>query len=157
VKVGPLHLQLNLVTLLTCWCVSEVLRYGLYAAKEAGSAVPYALLWLRYSAFILLYPLGVASEMAMVALALPTIRATRPWSLALPNPLNWGFDYYWACFVAIACYVPGLPELYLHMVKQRRKVLGGGSAGGRGGGAAAARGARGRASPARARSARKAA
>jgi very-long-chain (3R)-3-hydroxyacyl-CoA dehydratase len=154
--IGPVHLQLNLVTLLTCWCMSEILRYGLYAAKEAGAPVPYPLLWLRYSAFIVLYPLGVASEMAMVALALPTIKANRPWSLALPNALNWGFDYYAACFVGIACYVPGLPELYLHMVKQRKKVLGGGGSGG-GGRSVASRGGRGRASPGRTRSARKAA
>jgi hypothetical protein len=42
---------------------------------------PYVLLWLRYTAFIVLYPLGVSSELAEVALALPTIRATRPWSI----------------------------------------------------------------------------
>lgn len=42
---------------------------------------PYVLLWLRYTAFIGLYPLGVGSELAMVALALPTIRAQRPWSV----------------------------------------------------------------------------
>lgn len=42
---------------------------------------PYVLLWLRYTAFILLYPLGVGSELAMVWLALPAIRADRPWSI----------------------------------------------------------------------------
>jgi very-long-chain (3R)-3-hydroxyacyl-CoA dehydratase len=155
-KVGPVHLQLNLLTLLTCWCVSEVLRYGLYAAKEGGLPIPHPLLWLRYSAFLVLYPVGVASEMSMVALALPTIRSARPWSLALPNALNWGFDYYWACFVAIACYVPGLPELYFHMLKQRGKVLGGGG-GGAAGGAPRGRGAARAGPAARTRSARKSA
>jgi len=42
---------------------------------------PYVLLWLRYTAFIVLYPLGVASELAMVALAMPTIRQERPLSI----------------------------------------------------------------------------
>ena len=37
---------------------------------------PYALLWARYSFFIVLYPLGVASEMTMAYLALPVIRST---------------------------------------------------------------------------------
>ena len=42
---------------------------------------PYVLLWLRYTAFILLYPLGVGSELAMVALAMPSIRQNRPLSI----------------------------------------------------------------------------
>lgn len=42
---------------------------------------PYLLLWLRYTAFIGLYPLGVASELAMVWLALPWIREHRPLSV----------------------------------------------------------------------------
>lgn len=47
---------------------------------------PYVLLWLRYTAFLVLYPLGVSSELASVALALPTIRATRPWSIEVRKP-----------------------------------------------------------------------
>lgn len=107
---------------------------------------PYVLLWLRYTAFLALYPLGVGSELAMVALALPAIRAQRPWSVAvsescrggrerrrrcnpatsclssgppspspllsapppqMPNALNFGFDYYYACWLAVLAYLPG--------------------------------------------------
>ncbi len=52
---------------------------------------PYVLLWLRYTAFIVLYPLGVSSELAEVALALPTIRATRPWTIQVgaADPVWW--------------------------------------------------------------------
>lgn len=32
-KAGPVTLQLNMITLLFCWSVTEVLRYGFYAAK----------------------------------------------------------------------------------------------------------------------------
>lgn len=85
--------------------------------------MPYPLLWARYSLFIVLYPLGVASEMTMAYLALPTIRKERPWSFSMPNSVNFAFDYYIFCFIAIACYIPGLPDLYKHMLKQRRKVL----------------------------------
>ena len=129
--------------------------------------MPYPLLWLRYSAFVVLYPLGVASgepgpgprpdpgphprphphfeplhtpdtpspqpsptEMAMVWLALPTIRKNRPLSITMPNAWNFALDYYVGCFLGIACYVPGLPELYMHMVKQHKKVLHGGGGGG---------------------------
>jgi len=121
--VGHVSLQLNIITLLFCWSATEILRYGFYAAKEVGY-VPYPLLWLRYSTFVILYPLGVASEMTMVYLAMPTIRKERPLSFSMPNSINFAFDYYWFCWVAIACYVPGLPELYFHMLRQRKKILG---------------------------------
>ena len=93
------------------------------APQELGH-VPYPLLWARYSLFIVLYPLGVASELSMAYLALPIIRKERPWSFAMPNSVNFAFKYYYFCFIALACYVPGLPDLYRHMLKQRRKVLG---------------------------------
>lgn len=96
--------------------------------------MPYPLLWLRYSAFILLYPVGVASEMTMVYLAMPTIRKNRPLSIFMPNAWNFAIDYYVGCWLGVACYVPGLPELYLHMVKQRKKMLGGGGGGAGGSG-----------------------
>jgi hypothetical protein len=50
---------------------------------------PYVLLWLRYSAFILLYPLGVGSELAMVALAMPSIRQNRPLSIQASSAPGW--------------------------------------------------------------------
>lgn len=122
-KAGPVTLQLSMITLLFCWSVTEVLRYGFYAAKELG-VMPYPLLWLRYSTFVILYPLGVASEMTMVYLAMPVIRKERPLSFSMPNSFNFAFDYYYFCWLAIACYVPGLPELYFHMLRQRKKILG---------------------------------
>jgi very-long-chain (3R)-3-hydroxyacyl-CoA dehydratase len=122
------QLSLSLATLLTAWCLSEVLRYGFFAFKEAGLQ-PFFMLWLRYSAFIVLYPLGVGSELAMVALALPELRRSGLWSVALPNAANFAFSYWVACLVGTAAYVPGLPHLYRYMLAQRRKVLRGGRPG----------------------------
>lgn len=65
------------------------------------------LLWARYSAFLPLYPLGVASELTMVYLALPTIHRDRPWSISMPNALNFSFDYYWLCIILSVIYIPG--------------------------------------------------
>ena len=67
----------------------------------------YPLLWLRYTTFIVLYPLGVASELAMVYLALPTIRKSKMWSAPMPNSLNIGFDYHLVCWAMLAGYIPG--------------------------------------------------
>ena len=63
--------------------------------------------WLRYSGFIVLYPLGVASELTMVWLALPTIKRSHMWSLDMPNALNYSFDYYYYCILTCILYLPG--------------------------------------------------
>ena len=72
--------------------------------------MPYPLLWLRYTTFVVLYPFGVASELAMVYLALPTIRESKMWSATMPNSLNIGFDYHLACWAMLAGYIPGETE-----------------------------------------------
>ncbi len=74
--------------------------------QELGMS-PYPLLWLRYTTFIPLYPLGVASEMTMVALALPHIRKSQMWSIRMPNAFNFAFDYFLFCLLAVAIYIPG--------------------------------------------------
>ena len=97
---------MNLYTLLIAWSVTEVVRYSFYAFKEVGVA-PYVITWLRYTTFIALYPLGVSSELAMVWLALPAIRAQKILTYPLPNTANMAFDYYIACIIIAACYAPG--------------------------------------------------
>eukprot|EP00891_Asterochloris_glomerata_P007862 jgi/Astpho2/7862/Aster-06146 len=108
VRLAPLLPELNLSSLLLAWGITEVIRYSFYALKEL-SIVPYPLLWLRYTTFIVLYPLGVASELAMVYLALPTIRKSKMWSAPMPNSLNIGFDYHLICWAMLAGYIPALP------------------------------------------------
>ena len=36
---GPAKLQLNYVSLMMCWSLSEILRYGFYAAKARRAAL----------------------------------------------------------------------------------------------------------------------
>ncbi len=74
--------------------------------QELG-AQPYLLLWLRYTGFTVLYPLGVSSELTMVWLAGPWVKRQRLLSLDLPNRLNFGFDYYLVCWVVVLAYLPG--------------------------------------------------
>ncbi|KAK9809659.1 hypothetical protein WJX73_001592 [Symbiochloris irregularis] len=128
-KFQGYKLELSLISLLVAWSISEVLRYTFYVFKELKVSPPYPLLWLRYSTFIILYPLGVASELTMAWLARPTIKDTRPLSVQLPNLGNFAFDYYWACWVIAVLYIPGLPQLYMYMLTQRKKILGGRNAG----------------------------
>ena len=38
---------------------------------------------------------------------LPVIRAKQLWSVGRPNRANFAFDYYLACWIIIALYLPG--------------------------------------------------
>ncbi|KAK1765761.1 tyrosine phosphatase-like protein [Phialemonium atrogriseum] len=103
-------------SMLCAWSLTELIRYGYFTAKLTGgdaSPPPYWLHWLRYSAFIVLYPVGISSELVEVYLA-----ATGP-----ARGLAWWAPY--ALAAAAAVYAPGAPKLYTYMVKQRRKQLGG--------------------------------
>ena len=74
------------------WAISEIIRYPWYAAGVAGSC-PHWLTWLRYTAFIPLYPVGVVGEMTALYKALPYIGERKLHSVRMPNMLNLAFDY----------------------------------------------------------------
>lgn len=121
-RIGGISFGLDLYSLLFAWSITEVIRYSFYALKEVGSS-PTLLTWLRYTTFIVLYPIGVSSELAMVWLALPVLRSTGLWSLSMPNQFNMVFDYSIFCSLMMLAYAPGFPPMYMYMFKQRKKVL----------------------------------
>lgn len=110
-------------SLLLAWALSEVVRYPWYAANLLHAA-PGWLTWVRYSFFVPLYPIGVASEMWLLLRGMPYIRARGLHSVALPNKLNFAFDYYFLTAGLLALYLPAWWRLYSHMLKARRKRLG---------------------------------
>ena len=50
--------------------------------------------WCRYTLFIPLYPVGMLAEMVLMAKSLPYLKSQKLNSIALPNALNFGFDYH---------------------------------------------------------------
>jgi len=108
------------------WATTEVVRY-LYYAWSLVATVPYFLLWLRYSLFLLLYPSGVVGEMGTLYSSLPYFDKYRPLSVYMPNWYNFAFDSYYALWFGLVVYLPGLPFMYMHMMGQRKRYLGGGS------------------------------
>lgn len=70
----------------------QVVRYPWYAVGLAGGS-PAWLTWARYSAFLILYPIGVVSEMWLLYAGLPAARERKLHSFALPNAWNFAFDY----------------------------------------------------------------
>jgi very-long-chain (3R)-3-hydroxyacyl-CoA dehydratase len=86
--------------------------------------VPYFLLWLRYSTFIVLYITGVSSELLLCYFRLPFLSESKIFNLSLPNKYNFAFDSYYFSIIAMISYIPGFPSLYGYMFAQRKKLLG---------------------------------
>jgi len=112
------------VTLLAVWSLSEIIRYLFYALNIMDLKVR-VVTWLRYSLFIVLYPVGVASELTLLFTALPAVKTSTYLSLTLPNRFNATFSLYYALIIFALLYIPMFPQLYFHVFAQRRKVLGG--------------------------------
>ena len=77
-SVGGLDLGFSAGTMILAWSMSEMIRYSYYLLRElfggSADATPYLSTWLRYSGFIVLYPIGVASELSCCLLALPLVK-----------------------------------------------------------------------------------
>lgn len=101
-------------SMLLAWSFTEVIRYAFFALTLSGIE-PAVLQWIRYSGFYVLYPLGISSELWELFLAFNLARKEE-------NVPKWAI-----IAVVMATYLPGAPKLYGHMMRQRRKVLGGGA------------------------------
>ncbi|XP_008788077.1 very-long-chain (3R)-3-hydroxyacyl-CoA dehydratase 2 [Phoenix dactylifera] len=103
------------------WSITEVIRYSHYALSCTGTC-PLWLTYLRYTAFILLYPIGVApGEMWLMYQALPFIKE-RDLYANFFNRLS--ISYYSFILAVLVCYPVLWLKLYLHLFKQRRSKLG---------------------------------
>ena len=56
--------------MLLAWSTTEVIRYSFFTCKQVGLSPPGWLLWLRYSSFTVLYPIGISSEVVMITKAI---------------------------------------------------------------------------------------
>ncbi|KAJ7680260.1 PTPLA-domain-containing protein [Mycena polygramma] len=100
------------------WSITEIVRYSFYASNLLGHEPP-LLLYLRYTMFYVLYPVGASSE-AFLSYAtlpfpsgIPTLRSFAGWSA--PEYARAGLFLIWW---------PSLYQLYTHMIVQRRRILG---------------------------------
>lgn len=149
--------------MLFAWCLTEVVRYSFYAVNQTkdllttvksmliatkkakgdklGEAkepfkVPFPLLWLRYSLFLVLYPMGVSGEIGCMFQTLTKIitmgaskQASGVGNLVLDYCLRPGlgsFGWTGAAVTVLLVYILGLPPLFNMMLGARRKTLGGG-------------------------------
>ncbi|PKI61678.1 hypothetical protein CRG98_017902 [Punica granatum] len=101
------------------WSLSDIIRYLHYALNTLGSCPPW-ITYIRYTAFIVLYPLGMAPVLIMIK-ALPIVKMTNLYAdffSGLP------FNYYDFLRVLLLVYPFLWLKLYLHLFKQRRSKLG---------------------------------
>ncbi|XP_005999077.1 very-long-chain (3R)-3-hydroxyacyl-CoA dehydratase 1 isoform X2 [Latimeria chalumnae] len=112
----------SVLLFLVVWTVTEITRYSFYTFNLLNH-LPYFIKWARYNLFIILYPIGVVGELMTMHAALPIVQQTGMFSLRLPNKYNVSFDYYYFLIIVMISYIPMFPQLYFHMLRQRRKVL----------------------------------
>ncbi|KAI0805538.1 PTPLA-domain-containing protein [Xylaria sp. FL0064] len=104
---GPAALRACLLA----WGCSDILRYALFVAISLWGRTPVCLRWLRYTAFIVLYPIGFLSEASLVYLGLVKASGIGPF-------------YRGYLFVGLLSYIPASYFLYTYMFSQRRRTLG---------------------------------
>ncbi|XP_061037528.1 very-long-chain (3R)-3-hydroxyacyl-CoA dehydratase 1 [Eubalaena glacialis] len=121
-SIKPIQNEESVVLFLVVWTVTEITRYSFYTFSLLDH-LPYFIKWARYNFFIILYPVGVAGELLTIYAALPYVKKTGMFSIRLPNKYNVSFDYYYFLLITMASYIPLFPQLYFHMLRQRRKVL----------------------------------
>lgn len=93
--------------LLMAWCLAEIIRYAFYLSQlfEKKTKV---ISWLRYSAFIIIYPVGVCLEMYIIGLSFLISQ-----SILFRILLLFSIILYFVMF----------PKLYTHLLHQRKKMF----------------------------------
>ncbi|XP_013195322.1 very-long-chain (3R)-3-hydroxyacyl-CoA dehydratase 2 [Amyelois transitella] len=104
------------------WSVTEIIRYAYYTLNLIG-AVPQPLLFLRYSTFIILYPIGITGELLCMYHSLEEVAEKNLYTISFPNAWNFIFNYYYFIVAIMSLYIPLFPVLYGHMLAQRKKML----------------------------------
>jgi len=116
------QLSIGFPLLLFAWTITEIIRYSMYAVSLVGNP-PFFLTWLRYTFFIIAYPVGVSGELICMYTALLQAMQQDILSVQLPNMLNVTFSFPLLILGIMLAYIPLFPPMYLYMFGQRKKVL----------------------------------
>ncbi|CAG0889404.1 unnamed protein product [Cyprideis torosa] len=78
--------------LFVVWSAIELVRYPYYLLSVCESSL-YVVTWLRYSCWIILFPLGFLFEGIVMLRNIPYFEETGKFSVGLPNSLNFAFHF----------------------------------------------------------------
>jgi very-long-chain (3R)-3-hydroxyacyl-CoA dehydratase len=106
---NPIHdyFETILITLLVVWCIAEIIRYSYYIIILYHKKFS-VFIWLRYNAFIILYPIGVFLEFYIIYMAFK-LNSFLPIKIFL--------------VISTIVYIIYFPKLYRHLLQQRKKTL----------------------------------
>lgn len=82
-------------SMLIAWSAADTIRYLYFATRLVGGHQYQTLIWLRYSAFYVLYPIGIAGEVGVVYHAV-----SEAWNLGYSG-------HAWGYIAAATLYIPG--------------------------------------------------
>lgn len=118
IQTKPIVLCLFIV-----WASVEVIRYPYYIVSLMKREIG-LLTWLRYSVYVILYPLGFMCEGLVLLVGTHYLEDKSRFSIHLPNPYNFTFDLlYFTKFYMTFVLLPGLYIVMNHMTKLRQKKL----------------------------------
>lgn len=109
--------------LLLVYTLSELLRYPYYMLHIYKVNIR-LVTWVRYTAWMLLYPLGFLFEAIIIYRSIPLLEASGKLSISLPNAANFAFympaflSLYFNCGIFFLFYF-----MTSHMYRQRSKIL----------------------------------
>nr|CAB3251726.1 very-long-chain (3R)-3-hydroxyacyl-CoA dehydratase 3-like [Phallusia mammillata] len=122
--VGPEHLPRCAVwDLFVVWSCIEVIRYPYYMLQTYNMDLK-PLTWLRYHAWILLYPIGGFSEYSVITSAARRFSEESMYALTLPNPLNFSLSLSAFLHVYVVFLFVGIMGLMRHLWKMRQRKYG---------------------------------
>ncbi|XP_073248811.1 very-long-chain (3R)-3-hydroxyacyl-CoA dehydratase-like [Porites lutea] len=109
-----LHEQAVVYGLFLVWSLIEVVRYPFYASQVINKRIE-PLIWLRYTMWIPLYPLGIFFEGTLIWRAIPLLEKSERFSIRLPNAFNFSFSFAWFLRVYLVLLIAGGWYMMKHM------------------------------------------
>jgi very-long-chain (3R)-3-hydroxyacyl-CoA dehydratase len=105
--------------MLLAWSITEIIRYSFYAfsLSPTKTPTPHWLVWLRYSTFYVLYPLGAGSEAALIYSTLPSgspYPSAKSWVKGLWGPADYFRGFMFLGWFPGGCYF----ECFAHSGKR---------------------------------------
>ncbi|XP_052162767.1 very-long-chain (3R)-3-hydroxyacyl-CoA dehydratase PASTICCINO 2A-like isoform X1 [Oryza glaberrima] len=119
------HSHILVTSLIICWCITEVTRYSFYGMKESFGFTPSWLFWLRYSTFIVCFPVGMVCEVVLIYIALPfmEMKALQYQASEKSDKWSFSFNYFYANLFFMASFATVYPVLFRYLIALRKKAL----------------------------------
>ncbi|CAH0399555.1 unnamed protein product [Chilo suppressalis] len=104
------------------WSTVEVIRYPFYITQLYKKEIGF-LTWLRYSIWIILYPLGFLCESVVILRNIPYFEETQKFTVSMPN--EWNFAFHMPSFLRFYLLSLAMAGVFLmkHMYKLRTAKL----------------------------------